>query len=140
MLNNICQLSYHSNIIASDKGIEVLHTSIVKVGWKTFRNRPTKSQSHPRHLAGKAQHKETSTKTSQATTRCYFPYRWSPAGLIFNIYFYLFLYLYITRITINNDTPHRKPPKNQNRRAALGRPAIKLLEALTSLRSTSPRP
>ena len=28
-------------------------------------------------------------------------------------------------ITINNGTLHLKPPKNQNRRAALGRPAIK---------------
>ena len=33
-------------------------------------------------------------------------------------------------ITINNGTPHLKPPKNQNRRAALGRPAIKLLGGL----------
>ena len=55
----------------------------------------------------------------------YFPYRWSPASLIFNIYFYLCLYWYITRITVNNDTPHLKSPKNQNRWAALGRPAIK---------------
>ena len=62
--------------------------------------------------------------------------------LTFNIYYYLFLYLYITRITINNGTAHfsfyhcalqnngtahLKSPKNQNRRAALGRPAIKLL-------------
>ena len=28
---------------------------------------------------------------------------------------------------INKGTPHLNPPKNQNRRAALGRPAIKLL-------------
>ena len=54
-----------------------------------------------------------------------FPYRWSPASLTFNNYFYLFLYLYITRITINYNTPHIKSPKNQNRRATLGRPAIK---------------
>ena len=67
----------------------------------------------------------------------YFPYRWSPGSLTFNIYFYLFLYLYITRITINNDTPHLKSPKNQNRKAALGRPVIKLLGASTSLWSTS---
>ena len=45
----------------------------------------------------------------------------------FNNYFYLFSYLYITRITINNNAPHLKSPKNQNRRAALGRPAVKLL-------------
>ena len=30
-------------------------------------------------------------------------------------------------MTINKGTPHLKPQKNQNRRAALGRPAIKLL-------------
>ena len=47
---------------------------------------------------------------------------------------------------MNNGTPYLKPPKNQNRRAALGRPAIKLLGwgvgegALTSLRSTNPHP
>ena len=74
-----------------------------------------------------------------------FPYRWSPASLAFNNYFYLFLYLYITRITINNNAPHLKSPKNQNRRAALGRPAMELLGeggggALTSLLSTNPRP
>ena len=37
-------------------------------------------------------------------------------------------YLYITRTTINNNAPHLKSPKNQNRRAALGRPAMRLLE------------
>ena len=47
-----------------------------------------------------------------------------------------FLYLYITRITIKNNAPHLKSPKNQNRRASLGRPAMKLLGASTSLRST----
>ena len=30
------------------------------------------------------------------------------------------LYLYITRITINNGTPHLKSLKSQNRRVALG--------------------
>ena len=56
----------------------------------------------------------------------YFPYRWSPASLTFNIYFYLILYLYTTRITINNGTPHLKSQKNPSRRAALGRPAVKI--------------
>ena len=60
----------------------------------------------------------------------YFPYRWSSDSLTFNIYFYLFLYLYIRKKTINNGTPHLKSLKNQNRRAALGRPAIKLLRRL----------
>ena len=42
----------------------------------------------------------------------------------------VFLYLYITRITKNNNTPHLKSPKNQNRRAALERPMMKLLRGL----------
>ena len=33
----------------------------------------------------------------------------------------------MTRTTINNNAPHLKSPKNQNRRAAFGQPAIKLL-------------
>ena len=81
--------------------------------------------------------------TSDSQVNNCFPYRWPPASLTINIYFYLFLYQYITRITTNNGTPHLKPPKKQNRRAALGRPAIKLLGgggALTSLWSTNPRP
>ena len=56
--------------------------------------------------------------------------RWTPASLTFNNYFYIFLYKYITRITINNNMPHLKSPKNQNRRAALGRPAIKITGGL----------
>ena len=43
-----------------------------------------------------------------------FPTRWSPASLTFNNYFYLLLYICITRITINNNAPHLKSPKNQN--------------------------
>ena len=42
-------------------------------------------------------------------------------------YFLLILDLYITGLTINNNIPHLKSPKNQNRRAALGRQAMKLL-------------
>ena len=45
---------------------------------------------------------------------------------------------------MNNNTPHLKSPKNKHRRAALGRPAMKLLGGggggSTSLRSTNPRP
>ena len=78
--------------------------------------------------------------TSDSQVNSNFPYRWSPASLTFNNYFYLFLYLYITRITIDNNAPHLKLPKNQDRRAALGRPAMKLLGAWTNLRSTNPRP
>ena len=87
------------------------------------------SRSHLRHLVGKgtAQKDTIIDITSDSQVNSNFPYRWSPAGLTFNNYFYLFLYLYITRITINNNAPHLKSPKNQNRRAALGRPAMKLL-------------
>ena len=68
--------------------------------------------------------------TSDSQVNSNFPYRWSPASLTLNNYFYLFLYLYITWITINNNAPHLKSPKNQNRRAALGRPAIKITGGL----------
>ena len=94
-------------------------------------------RSHPRHLVGKRTAQKDAIKdiTSDSQVNSYFPYRWSLACPTLNIYFYLFLYFYLTRITINNGTPHLKSPKNQNRRAALGRPAIKLLEgASTSLR------
>ena len=53
-----------------------------------------------------------------------FPIQVVTGCLTFNIYFYLFLYLHIIRLTINNGTPHLKSPKNKNRRAALGRPAV----------------
>ena len=68
--------------------------------------------------------------TSDSQVNSNFPNRWSPASLTFNNHFYLFLYLYITWITINNNAPHLKSPKNQNRRAALGRPAIKITGGL----------
>ena len=55
-----------------------------------------------------------------------FPHRWSPASLTSNNYFYLFLYLYTTRITINNNTQNLKSPKKQYRRAAVGRQAINI--------------
>ena len=86
-------------------------------------------RSHPRHHVGKRTTQKYAIKdiTSDSQVNSYFQYRRSPASLKINIYFYLFLYLHITRITINNGTPHLKSLKDQNRRAALGRPAIKLL-------------
>ena len=56
------------------------------------------SRSHPRHLVGKrtAQKDTTIDTTSDSQVNSNFPYRWSPASLTFNNYFYLFLYLYIT--------------------------------------------
>ena len=90
------------------------------------------SRSHPRHLVGKrtAQKDITIDTTSDSQVNSNFPNRWSPASLTFNNYFYLFLYLCITWITINNNAPHLKSPKNQSRRAALGRPAIKITGGL----------
>ena len=93
-------------------------------------------RSHPRHLLGKRTAQKDAIKdiTNDSQVNSYFPYRWSPASLTINIYFYRFLYLYITRRTINNGTPHLKSLKSQTRRAALRR-----LGASTSLRSTNPR-
>ena len=81
-----------------------------------------------RHLVGKrtAQKNTIIDTTSDSQVNSNFAHRWSPASLTFNNYFYLFLYLYIMTITINNNMPHLKSPKNQNRKAALGRPAMKL--------------
>ena len=87
-------------------------------------------RSHPGPLVGKGTAQKDAikdiTSDSQVSSNC--PYRWSPASLTFNINFtYFYIDIYITRITINNNTPHLKSPKNQNRRTALGRPTIKLL-------------
>ena len=56
------------------------------------------SRSHPRHLVGKmtAQKDTIIDIASDGQVNSNFPYRWSPASLTFNNYFYLFLYLYIT--------------------------------------------
>ena len=64
--------------------------------------------------------------TSDSQLNSNFPHRWSPASPTFNNYFTPFLYLYKTCITINNNAPHLKSPKDQNRKAALERPAIKI--------------
>ena len=87
----------------------------------------------------KGQHKDAIKDTpSDSQVNSCFPHRWPPASLTLNICFYLFLYQYITRITVNNGTPHLKPPKNQSRRAALGRPAIKLMRGLNSFMVDQP--
>ena len=99
-------------------------------------------RSHPRHLVGKSTAQKDAIKdtTSDIQVNSCFPYRWPSASLTFNIYFYLFLYYYITRITMNNGTPHLKPPNNQNRRAALERPAVKLLGGLNQFAVDQPSP
>ena len=77
-------------------GIEEFHS-------KSRKENPQKltqlsSRSHPRHLVGKrtAQKDTIIDITSDSQVNSNFPYRWSPASLTFNNYFYLFLYLYIT--------------------------------------------
>ena len=122
---------------------EGLHNSTysfhLRVGQKSLRKlTQLRPRSHPRHIVGKrtAQKDAIKDTTSDSQVNNCFPYRWPPASLTLNIYFYLFSY--ITRITINNGTPHLQPQKNQNRRAALGRTAINYWGASTSLRSTNP--
>ena len=58
--------------------------------------------------------------TSDSQVKSNFPYRWSPASLTFNNYFYLFSYLYITRITINNNAPHLKITKEPKQKSRIG--------------------
>ena len=98
---------------------------MAKTLWKPTQLSP---RSHPRHLMGKKTAQKEAIKhiTSDSQVNSHFPYRWSPASLT-SVVIYFYLYMYITKITINNRTPHVKSPKSQNRRAALGRPAIKLL-------------
>ena len=109
--------------------------------------------SKPRHLVGKHSTKNTIKDiSSDSQVNSNFSYRWSPVTLIFNIYFYPFLYLYITRRTINSNILHLKSLKSQSRRAATAQPATYLREwgggggggerrgTSTSLRSTNPRP
>ena len=110
------------------------HTAHACIG-KSRKENPQKltqlsSRSHPRHLVGKrtAQKDTIIDITSDSQVNSNFPYRWLPTSLTFNNDFYLFLYFYI--ITINNNAPHLKSPKNQTRRAALGRPAIKITAGL----------
>ena len=101
------------------------------------------SRSHPRHLVGKrtAQKDITIDTTSDSQANSNFPNKWSPASLTFNNYFYLFLYLYITWITTNNNAPHLKSPKNQKQKSRLGTASNKNhWGAWTSLWSTNPRP
>ena len=104
-------------------------TVLIGEGRKPSETDSIKSQISPKTSRGKRSARKDAIKdiTSDSQVNSYFSYRWSPTSLTCNIYLYLFLYLYITRITINNGTPHLKSQKSQNRRAALGRAAIKLL-------------
>ena len=50
---------------------------------------------------------------SDSQVNSHLSHRRPPASLTINTYFYLFSYLYITRITINNGTPYLKSFKSQ---------------------------
>ena len=79
-----------------------------RVGRKTLKLIQLSPRFHSRHLVGKRTAQKGTIKdiTSDSKVNSYFPYRWSPASLTFNIYFFQFLYLYKTRITISNGTSH----------------------------------
>ena len=93
------------------------------VGWTDRRTTSKQCTPHPNTVCGG--YKDTIIDiTSDSQMNSNFPYKWSPASLTLTT---IFTYSYITRITIKNNAPHLKSPKNQNRRAVLGRPAMKLL-------------
>ena len=122
---------FYKRVILWKQGLHQKKKEICRA-YKSRKENPQKltqlsSRSHPKLLVGKrtAQKDTIIDIISDSQVNSNFPYRWSPAGITFNNYFYLFLYLYITRITINNNAPHLKSPKNQ-----MGRPAIKITGGL----------
>ena len=110
-----------------------------------YENPQKLTQLSPRHLVGgllyiilkrraqKRRHQKTSPTTARWTA-----FSHTGGHRLLKHLTSIFTYFYITRITTTNGTPHLKPPRNQNRRAALGQPAIKLLGASTSLRHNGP--
>ena len=84
----------------------------VSEGFLTYSQLSPKS--HPRHLVGKrtAQKNTIIDITSDSQVNTNFPFRWSPASLTFNNTF-----APMTRIIEDNNKPHLKSPKDQNRRA-----------------------
>ena len=93
----------------------------IREGMKTLRNRLSNVQDLIQDItkisSWTAQKDTTTDTTSDRQVNSNVPYRWSPANLTFNKYFYQFLYLYKTRITINNNTSHLKSPKNQKKKS-----------------------
>ena len=104
--------TYRLKYNAAFKMLDFNYLDNIKKSRKENRQKLTQlsSRSHPRHLVGKrtAQKDTIIDITSDSQVNSNFPYRWPPASLTFNNYFYLFLYLYITWITINNNAPHLK--------------------------------
>ena len=100
-----CPILKHFRVVRSFgskdyiKGMKIANSVLLK----SRKENPQKltqlsSRSHPRHLVGKrtAQKDTTIATISDSQVNSNFPYRWSPACLTFNNYFYLLLYLYIT--------------------------------------------
>ena len=85
-------------------------------------------RSQQRHLVGKGTTQKDAIKdiTSDSQVNSYFPYRWSPASLTFNIYVNLFLYLYITRIMIKKRHIISKITKQPNQKSCLGTASNKI--------------
>ena len=85
--------------------MKILNTAFESVRRKTSETESIKFKISSKTSRGKrtAQKDTIIDITSDSQVNSNFPYRWSPASLTFNNYFYLCLYLYITRITINNN-------------------------------------
>ena len=67
---------------------------------------PVSSRSHPRYLVGRRTARKDSIIdiTSDSQVNSNFPYRWSPASLTFNNYFYLFLCEFDIQLYIQHQT------------------------------------
>ena len=86
--------NFEVNIFSKDRDIR--KRLILSENSKSKKENPQKltqlsSRSHPRHLVGKrTTQKDTIIDiTSDSQVNSNFPYRWSPASLTFNNYFYL---------------------------------------------------
>ena len=87
---------------------------------------------------GTAQKDTIKDITSDSQVNSSFPYRWSPASLTFNIFFFTFFYIYIyniTRTTPNNHTTS-KLTKGSKQKSRLGTASNKIkLRSYISYRS-----
>ena len=99
LFDNVCWLHYIDTLKQELSGTKAYEQTSEKeksvINNHIFHNA---TRSHSRHLVGKrtAQKDTIIDITSDSQVNSNFPYRWSPASLTFNNYFYLFLYLNIT--------------------------------------------
>ena len=94
------------------------HYHIIMLFCRGPQERLVRHLSHPLKIKSLLTYLLTYCSDSQVNNN--FPYWRSPANLTFNIYFYLILYLCITRRTIYNNKPHLKSLKNQNTKEQVG--------------------